>query len=153
PQHVVPSYDLSTLYVNNDNGNSPTPIDPKTGDPGKAIPVDDPYNLYFTPDGKSAIVVAEPLARLDFRDPTTMKLQESLPVDCPGVNHMDFSADGCFALISCEFAGKMIKVDMIKHKVIGTLALPNASGMPQDVKISPDGSVFYVADMASNGVW
>jgi DNA-binding beta-propeller fold protein YncE len=25
--------------------------------------------------------------------------------------------------------------------------------MPQDVKLSPDGKVFYVADMASNGVW
>ena len=25
--------------------------------------------------------------------------------------------------------------------------------MPQDVKLSPDGRVFYVADMASNGVW
>jgi DNA-binding beta-propeller fold protein YncE len=25
--------------------------------------------------------------------------------------------------------------------------------MPQDVKLSPDGRVFYVADMMSNGVW
>jgi YVTN family beta-propeller protein len=25
--------------------------------------------------------------------------------------------------------------------------------MPQDVKLSPDGRTFYVADMASNGVW
>ena len=25
--------------------------------------------------------------------------------------------------------------------------------MPQDVKVSPDGKVFYIADMQSNGVW
>ena len=25
--------------------------------------------------------------------------------------------------------------------------------MPQDVKLSPDGSVFYVADMHADGVW
>ena len=25
--------------------------------------------------------------------------------------------------------------------------------MPQDVKLSPDGRVFYVADVAANGVW
>ena len=25
--------------------------------------------------------------------------------------------------------------------------------MPQDVKLSPDGRTFYVADMASGGVW
>lgn len=33
PQHVVPSWDLKTLWVNNDRGNTLTPIDPKTGRP------------------------------------------------------------------------------------------------------------------------
>src|SRR5947209_11392517 len=40
PQHVVPSYDLRTLWVNNDVGNSLTPIDPRTGVPGRPVPVD-----------------------------------------------------------------------------------------------------------------
>src|SRR4051794_16649311 len=80
PQHVAPSWDLSTLYVDNDVGNSLTPIDPKTGQPGTPIPVTDPYNLYFTPDGTRAIVVAERLQRLDFRDPHTWALQTSLSV-------------------------------------------------------------------------
>ena len=71
PQHVVPAYDLRTLYVTNDTGNSLTPINPRTGRPGRTIPVDDPYNMYFTPDGRYAIVVAEALQRLDFRDPHT----------------------------------------------------------------------------------
>ena len=31
PQHVVPSWDLRTLWVNNDTGNALTPIDPATG--------------------------------------------------------------------------------------------------------------------------
>src|SRR5947207_7201899 len=63
PQHIVPSYDLKTLWVTNNaegrTDGSLTPIDPTTGKPGKAIAVDDPYNMYFTPDGRSAIVVAE----------------------------------------------------------------------------------------------
>src|SRR6202046_486765 len=87
PQHVTPSYDLRTLYVDNDLGNSLTPIDPRTGRPGRPIPVEDPYNLYFTPDGRFAIVVAERLERLDFRDPHTMRLVRSLPVpQCRGVD-------------------------------------------------------------------
>src|SRR5262249_2486404 len=61
PQHVVPSYDLRTLWVTNNaegrTDGSLTPIDPRTGKPGKSIAVDDPYNMYFTPDGRSAIVV------------------------------------------------------------------------------------------------
>ena len=79
PQHVVPAWDLKTLYVTNDRSNTLTPIDPATGHPGPTIPVDDPYNMYFTPDGKYAIVVAERLARLDFRDPHTFKLVQLGP--------------------------------------------------------------------------
>ena len=113
PQHVTPSYDLRTLYVDNDLGNSLTPIDPRTGRPGRPIPVEDPYNLYFTPDGRYAIVVAERLQRLDFRDPHTMRLVRSLAVpECHGVDHMDFSADGRYAFASCEFAGRMIEIDL-----------------------------------------
>src|SRR5258708_31991571 len=56
PQHVVPSYDLRTLYVVSDLGNSLQPIDPRSGRPkGPPIQVAEPYNMYFTPDGCYAI--------------------------------------------------------------------------------------------------
>jgi DNA-binding beta-propeller fold protein YncE len=152
PQHVTPSWDLRTLWVDNDAGNSLTPIDPATGRPGRPVPVADPYNLYFTPNGRFAIVVAERLARLDFRDPHTMALRHTLPVPCQGVDHMDFSADGRFALASCEFSGQLLKIDVAGQRLAGTLQL-GAGRMPQDVKLAPDGRVFYVADLAANGVW
>ena len=154
PQHVVPAYDLKTLYVTNDLGNSLTPIDPRTGKPGTPIPVDDPYNMYFTPNGRYAIVVAERLHRLDFRDAHTFRLHRSVAVPCVGVDHMDFSADGSYALASCEFSGQILKVDVRRERVVGVLRLPNgAFGMPQDVKLSPDGRIFYVADQRANGLW
>jgi 6-phosphogluconolactonase (cycloisomerase 2 family) len=152
PQHVVPSWDLKTLWVANDTGNSLTPIDPRTGAPGKPVPVADPYNLYFTPNGSYAIVVAERLSRLDFRDPHSMKLHKSVPVPCSGVDHMDFTASGRYALASCEFSGRMIVLDVEREKIVHVVPL-RAGAMPQDVKLSPDGRIFYVADMASNGVW
>ena len=157
PQHVVPSWDLSTLWVaNNAEGRSDgslTPIDPATGKPGKPIPVDDPYNMYFTPDGRSAIVVAEAHKRLDFRDPKTMALQWSLDVpDCGGINHADFSIDGRYAIFTCEFAKGLAKIDFVDRKVLGYLTL-SKGGMPQDVRISPDGKLFYVADMMADGVF
>jgi YVTN family beta-propeller protein len=154
PQHVVPSYDLKTLYVAADQGNSLTPIDPATGQPGPPIPVDDPYNLYFTPDGRFAVVVAERLARLDFRDPHTFQLIKSLPVPCAGVDHMDFAVDGSYLIASCEFSGELIKIALGPDgpTFLGSLPLLQAS-KPQDVKLSPDGTVFYVADMVGNGVW
>jgi YVTN family beta-propeller protein len=152
PQHVTPSYDLKTLWVLNDESSTLTRIDPATGKKGKMIRVDDPYNMYYTPHGKYAIVVAERRERLNFLDAETMKLTHSLPVPCRGVDHMDFSASGRYLIASCEFSGEVFKVDLLSRKVLGTLAL-GPGGMPQDVKLSPDGKVFYVADMEANGVY
>src|SRR2546421_1766383 len=157
PQHVVPSWDLKTLWVTNNaegrTDGSLTPIDPATGKPGKAMLVDDPYNMYFSPDGKSAIVVAEALKRLDFRDPATMKLQYSIRTPgCAGVNHADFAIDGTFAIFTCEFSGGLAKIDLVNRKVVGYLKL-SKGGMPQDIRSSPDGKVFYVADMHADGIF
>jgi YVTN family beta-propeller protein len=157
PQHVVPSWDLQTLWVTNnaegtDKGTL-TPIDPRTGKPGKAVNVADPYNMYYTPDGKSAIVVAEALKRLDFRDPHTMKLQYSIPTPgCGGINHADFAIDGRFAIFTCEFSGGLAKIDLVHRKPMAYLKL-SKGGMPQDIRVSPDGSRFYVADMHADGVF
>jgi YVTN family beta-propeller protein len=153
PQHVTPSHDLKTLYVNNDVGNTLTPIDPRTGKPGKAIPVDDPYNLYFTIDGRYAIVVAERLHRLDFRSAHSFRLVRALTVPCAGVNHMDFSPDGRYVVASCEFSGRLLKVDVRHFKVLAVRTLPRRFSVPQDVRSSPDAKVFYVADLAAGGVW
>ena len=152
PQHVVPSYDLKTLWVNNDMGNSLTQINPATGRPGRTVQVTDPYNLYFTPDGHYAIVVEERMQALAFRDAQTMQLHHTLHVPCPGVNHMDFTADGRYLVASCEFGGGLVKVDVRREKVVGTLRLPPGAS-PQDVRISPDGRTFYIADLHMNGVW
>ena len=157
PQHVVPSYDQRHLWVANDRGNSLTPIDPRTARPGKNVTVADPYNLYFTPDGRYALVVAERLQRLDFRDPQTLALHDTVHVDCPGVDHMEFTRDGRWALATCEFSGKLLKLDVVKHKVVGYLQLDpgglGKKGAPQDVRSAPDGRLFYVADMMANGVY
>jgi YVTN family beta-propeller protein len=157
PQHVVPSWDLKTLWVTSSRQRhargSLTPIDPLTGKPGKPIRVPDAYNMYFTPDGRSAIVVAESLKRLEFRDPQTMSLKSTLVVpQCRGINHADFSIDGRYAIFTCEFGGSLVKIDVTEPKVLGVLRL-SKGGMPQDIRISPDGKIFYVADMMADGVF
>jgi DNA-binding beta-propeller fold protein YncE len=154
PQHVTPSYNLKTLYVDNDLGNSLTPVNPRTGRPGRSIPVEDPYNLYFTPDGRFAIVVAERLQKLDFRNPATMRLIHSLAVPmCYGVDHMDFSAHGWYAYASCEFNGKMIQIDLRTQRVVRTLVVNHGLASPQDVKLAPNGRLLYVADQQNGGLW
>jgi YVTN family beta-propeller protein len=152
PQHVTPSYDMKTLWVLNDKSSTLTRIDPASGKVKGTIKVLDPYNMYYTPDGQYAIVVAEQRERLEFYDARTMELEHQLWVPCKGIDHMDFSANGRYLIASCEFGGGIIKVDVSMQKVLGRLELKH-NGMPQDVKLSPDGTVFYVADMESNGVY
>ncbi|MGI8990118.1 MAG: hypothetical protein ACR2I2_11120 [Bryobacteraceae bacterium] len=174
PQHVTPAYDLKTLWVLNDLGDSLTRIDPATGKKGETIPVKDPYNMYYTPDGKYGIVVAEREKRLDFYDAKTMRRAYGIPLPCRGVDHMDFTADGRYLIASCEFSGDLVKLDVATRAVVGTLKLPvdrvtgpragkrihhgggrmpvESERMPQDVKTSPDGKLFYVADMMADGV-
>ena len=183
PQHVVPSYDLSTLWVANNSSNSLTPIDPITAAEGKPVSVDDPYNMYFTPDGKSAMVIAEARHRIDFRDPRDMKLQQSLRVACKGLDHVEFTADNRYAIGTCEFSGQLVKIDLASRTAVGYLtldpdkftnyiprqikrilgrrrarnaamaALMSVPSMPQDIRSSADGSKFYVADMKEDGVF
>ena len=174
----MPSWDLKTLWVNDNRGNMLTPIDPRTGRPGRSVRVDDPYNLYFSPDGRHAMVMAEARERIDFRDPHTMKLQRSLKVPCRGVNHADFTADLTTFLVSCEYSGKLLVIPASGARVAKVIDLNrirtlgatdpmtamhgggpasnldrDASSMPQDVRLAPDGRTFVVADMLRNGVW
>ena len=149
PHHITPSWDLTKLYVNNTSGNAVTVIDPRTGKASETISVVDPYNLYFTPDGAKAVVVAERMQRLDYRDPKTWALIKSVPIPGSGVDHLDFSADGSYLLASDEFSGHVVKVDNQKMEVAGQVSV---GGLPVDVKMSPDGSVFYVTNQGRHGV-
>jgi DNA-binding beta-propeller fold protein YncE len=157
PQHIVPSWDLQTLWVSGDisytGGHAwVAPIDPRTGKMGKPIDVPDSYNMYFTPDGRSAILVAEAKRRLEFRDPHTMALQSYIVVpDCAGINHADFAIDGAYAIFTCEYNDKLAKIDLVHHKLASTLQL-SPQHIPQDIRLSPDGSVWYVADMLGDGL-
>lgn len=155
-QHVVPSYDMQMLYATDDIGNTITPIDPRTGAHGDRIPVIDPYNMYFWPDGSAAVSVAEARRMLVFYDPHTWAEQGQLPIpDCGGIDHADFTADGRTAVFTCEFAGRVAVVDVAGRTLLRIIDMPvrNTHMGPQDIKLSPDGQRFYIADSDQGGLW
>ncbi|MEP6679855.1 MAG: YncE family protein [Chloroflexota bacterium] len=149
PQHITPAHDMSALYVNNMNSNLLSVINPAAGSISGGISVPSPYNLYFTPDGTKAVVMAEPLNRIDFYDSKTWALLSSIAIPSPGIDHADFSAGGRYLLASCEYGGHLMKVDVVSMQLVGDL---NVGGLPIDVKLAPDGTVFYVANQGRAGV-
>src|SRR4051794_15809113 len=155
-QHVVPNYDMTALYATDDIGNTITPIDPKTGAHGARIPIVDPYNMYFLPDGSAAVSVAEAQKTLVFYDWHTWQEQGRLQVpDCGGIDHADFTADGKTAVFTCEFAGRVAVVDVASRTLLRTIDMPvrHTHMGPQDIKLSPDGQRFYVADSDQGALW
>jgi YVTN family beta-propeller protein len=149
PHHVTPSWNLRHLFVDNPGNDRLTEIDPANGDVIRSIPASSPYNLYFTPDGSKAIVVAEYDRFIEFRDPHTWRLIRRVSIPWPGVDHMDFSANGRYFLVSCEYSGVVARVSTLSMQVT---RIVNVGGFPIDVKLSPDGSVFYVANQGLGGV-
>jgi YVTN family beta-propeller protein len=149
PHHVAPAYDFSQLYVNVMDSNYLTVIDPRTGRPTGTLPAAVPYNLYFTPDGTKAVVAAERFNRLDFHDISTWEVIARVPIPGSGVDHMDFSADGSYLLVSCEFGGQVVKVGTNPPRVLGVF---RGGRLPIDVKLNPEGTHFFVADQGRHGV-
>lgn len=149
PHHITPSWDMSELYVEDEGSSMLTVLDIHTGKPVRTISIPYPYNLYFTPDGTKAIDVVEREQKIQFRDPHTWKLLGEVAIPWPGADHMDFSADGSYLMISTEYSGMVAKVDTVRMKLVGWV---NVGGLPIDVKVSPDGTLFYVTNQGSDGV-
>ncbi len=148
-QHITPGWNLRWLYVNNTASNTLTVVDPRTVRPTRTIHVTDPYNLYFTPDGSKAIVVAENFQRLDFYDPHTWRLIGHVAIPAAGPDHLDFTNDGKALLISCEYTGRVFRVSTTRLRVTGSV---DVGGLPVDVKLSPNGRLFFVANQGLGGV-
>ena len=150
PHHIAPAWDMSALYVDNEGSSSLTVLDIHTGRPTGQVSIPFPYNLYFTPDGTKAVDVVERLQRLEFRDwRNGWGLLRSVAIPWPGADHLDFSADGSYLMISTEYSGVVARVDTINMRLDGYV---HVGGLPIDIKLSPDGKLFYVTNQGRMGV-
>jgi YVTN family beta-propeller protein len=150
PHHIAPAWDMSALYVDNEGSSSLTVLDIHSGRPtGQTISIPFPYNLYFTPDGTKAVDVVERLQRIEFRDPHDWHLLGSVGIPWPGADHLDFSADGSYLMISTEYSGIVARVDVVNMRLAGSVWV---GGLPIDIKLSPDGRYFFVTNQGRMGV-
>jgi DNA-binding beta-propeller fold protein YncE len=149
-QHVTPAWDLKTLYVEASVSDHLAKIDPATAKMTGLVQTQRPYNLYFTPNGRQSIIMDEQHNAIAFADPHSFA-REQVVTDpgCRGPSHLDFSANGRYLVVSCEFSGLLLKITTETHRVVDRIQLPMHS-MPQDVRLAPNGRNFFVAAMGSD---
>jgi DNA-binding beta-propeller fold protein YncE len=149
PRQVIPSWDLRTLWVSETGGL--VPVDARTGAKGRKVSIAAVADLYFSPDGSAALVLDARHGRIEVRDPHTMRYRSALTVPCAGLTHADFSSEGDALVVGCT-TGRLALVDLTRRRATRTLRLATGS-TPQDVRLSPDGTTYYVADTSHGGVW
>ncbi|GLZ12121.1 hypothetical protein Acsp04_23560 [Actinomadura sp. NBRC 104425] len=145
---VVPSWNLKWLWVVGRDGL--LPVHARSGRRGRVRPVPGVRGLYFTSRGREAVTVSA--RRIVFRDPVTMRARAALRLPCTGTPHADLTADEGTLVLACVRPGMLVSVDLARRVTAGTLTLPIGAS-PQQVRLSPDGSLFYVADAVRGGVW
>ncbi|MEU8800344.1 hypothetical protein [Spirillospora sp. NPDC048819] len=148
---LVPSWDLRRLWATDRAHGTLVPVGPFGAGRGRPVTVAGSTGLYFTPDGRNALVLARRPRRVDVRDPDTMRRRASVPMPCTA-GHADFTPDGSSLVTTCTSAGALARVDLAGRRVSGTIRLPEGS-RPGDLRLSPDGALFYVADSVKGGVW
>ena len=147
---VAASWDMRRLWATDPAGGALVPFGPG-GARGRAVRAGAPAGLYFTPEGRSALVLAHRPHRVEVRDRRTMRRGGSVPLPC-AARYADFTSDGASLVATCTSAGALARVDVAGRRLSGTLRLPEGAS-PGDLRLSPDGSLFYVADSAKGGVW
>ena len=109
PQHVVPSWDLKTLWVANNGegrtGGSLTPIDPDDRQARQPFPSTIPTTCTSRPTGVRRSSSPSGASGSIFATRRRWRCSNrSRRRNCSGINHADFSIDGRYAIFTCEFA-------------------------------------------------
>lgn len=133
PHHVTPSWNMRRLYVNDMESDRLDVINPFTRRRSGTVATPARYNLYFTPDGSKAIVIAEPLNRIDFYRRSDWTLLRRLSIPSAGVDHGDFTADGNKLVVGTEFDGWLFKINVRTMRITDRLYVggkPSTSSCP-----------------------
>ncbi|MFF5258707.1 YncE family protein [Actinomadura viridis] len=152
PTLIVTGPDLRRLWITGLGDGRVLTLAPGAARPAAGPRISRPGPLYFTPDGRAALVMAGRSARIDVRDPRTLKPRGTIRLPCPGAVRADFTADASALLTACPSTGQVIRVDPARRTVTATLRLP-AGSRPGDLRLSRDGRAFLVADTARGGLW
>ena len=92
-------------------GNEVLALDPVTFELKRRIPISDPYQIGFSPDGKYFVVNGLARAQVDVYDPVSFKLVKRFPLKSMP-SHMAFSPDGATVFVTLQGTAKLAAIDL-----------------------------------------
>ncbi len=99
------------LLVGDTAGNQIMFLDPNTGEVRAHMPVADPYQLGFSPDGKFLTVNGLARDQVDIYDAASMKLLKRFPVVATP-SHLAYAADSSAVFVSLQGSDKLAAFDL-----------------------------------------
>lgn len=151
PHHMMALPDDSALLIGLTTVNQLLVVDRRTGAVTKRIPMMDPYQLGFSPDGKYFVTTA---LRQDFVDIYPGQLTDNIkPIarvksgSMP--SHLAFSPDSRYVYITEQGSNSLSKIDLTTNKVVTRIPVGVA---PAGVWLTPDGTKLLVGIMGQDFV-
>jgi YVTN family beta-propeller protein len=151
PHHMMAMPDDSALLIGLTTVNQLLVVNRKTGEITRRIPMMDPYQLGFSPDGKYFVTTA---LRQDFVDiyPGTLTddIKPIARVKSGAMpSHLAFSPDSRFVYVTEQGSNTVSKIDLETRKVVTRLPIGSA---PAGIWLTPDGTKLLVGVMGADFV-
>jgi len=119
PHHMALSPDHRSLLVGDTAGNTMFFLDPRTGDVQKQLPMSDPYQLVFSPDGRYLTVAGLARAQIDIYDAATMHLLHRIPA-AKMPSHINYSPDSSRVFVSLQETDSLMAIATGTGQVLWT---------------------------------
>src|SRR5689334_8315513 len=97
-------------------GNEMLFLDPVTGDVQKRMPMSDPYQFGYSPDGKFFVVAGLARNQIDVYEGPTLKLLKRFPV-VSTPSHLAYAPDSGVVFVSLQDSDRLSAIDLRKLEV------------------------------------
>jgi DNA-binding beta-propeller fold protein YncE len=119
PHHMALTPDHTALLVGDSFGNELLFLNPRTGDIERRLPIADPYQIEFSPDGRWLVVTGLARNQIDIYDAASFKLIKRVRASAMP-SHINFSPDSSAVYVTLQTTNSLIAIDLQAQTVLWT---------------------------------
>ncbi len=117
PHHMALTPDGQSLVVGDTAGNAAFFLDPDTGEVQRHVTMSDPYQLFYSPNGKFLTTAGLARDQVDIYDAATLQLKFRIPAKSMP-SHANYAPDSSAVYVSLQDTGRVMAIDTATGKVL-----------------------------------